>query len=54
MQSNQVSEARQLPDVLERKLEDPEQVTLRSFFKAIAAAYVAIAATKHAPDSPRQ
>ena len=54
MQSNAVSDARQLPDVLKRKLEEPEQVTLRSFFKAIAAAYRAIAAAKHAPESPRQ
>jgi hypothetical protein len=54
MQSNPFSAAGKWPDVLEHKLEGPEQVTLRSFFKAIAATFLAIAAAKHAPDSPRQ
>jgi hypothetical protein len=54
MQSNPFSDAGQWPDVYEHKLEGSEQVTLRSFFKALAAIFLAISAAKHAPDSPRQ
>jgi hypothetical protein len=53
MQSNPFSDAGQRPDILGHKLEGHEQVTLRSFFKAIAATFLAIAAAKHAPDSPK-
>ena len=42
------------PGVDEQKLEVPEPITLKNFFKAIVAKYRAIATAKHAPESPTQ